>query len=71
MDYPKLIVTNQKEESISIQRVYGTYVHDFQELKKRGAKDVVRVCEPTYKTEKLNLEGIRVLVITALILLLQ
>ena len=34
----------------------------FQELKRRGAKDVVRVCEPTYKTEKLNLEGIRVLV---------
>lgn len=32
-----------------------------EELKRRGAKDVVRVCEPTYKTEKLNLEGIRVL----------
>lgn len=32
-----------------------------EELKKRGAKDVVRVCEPTYKTEKLDLEGIRVL----------
>lgn len=31
------------------------------ELKKRGAKDVVRVCEPTYKTEKLDAEGIRVL----------
>lgn len=32
-----------------------------EELKRRGAKDVVRVCEPTYKTEKLDLEGIRVL----------
>lgn len=32
-----------------------------EELKKRRAKDVVRVCEPTYKTEKLVQEGIRVL----------
>ncbi|XP_033726490.1 protein tyrosine phosphatase type IVA 2-like [Pecten maximus] len=32
-----------------------------EELKKRGAKDVVRVCEPTYKTEKLDTQGIRVL----------
>lgn len=32
-----------------------------EELKKRGAKDVVRVCEPTYKTDKLDIEGIRVL----------
>lgn len=32
-----------------------------EELKRRGAKDVVRVCEPTYKTDKLSLEGIRVL----------
>lgn len=31
------------------------------ELQKRGAKDVVRVCEPTYKTEKLDTQGIRVL----------
>lgn len=37
-------------------------IHAFQELKKRRAKDVVRVCEPTYKTEKLVQEGIRVLV---------
>lgn len=33
-----------------------------QELKSRGAKDVVRVCEPTYSTEKLNSEGIKVYV---------
>lgn len=33
-----------------------------EELKKRRVKDVVRVCEPTYKTEKLVQEGIRVLV---------
>ncbi|XP_041361122.1 protein tyrosine phosphatase type IVA 1-like [Gigantopelta aegis] len=32
-----------------------------QELHKRGTKDVVRVCEPTYNTEKLQSEGIRVL----------
>jgi len=32
-----------------------------EELKKRNVKDVVRVCEPTYRTEKLDLEGIRVL----------
>uniref|UniRef100_K1R3S5 Protein tyrosine phosphatase type IVA 2 n=1 Tax=Magallana gigas TaxID=29159 RepID=K1R3S5_MAGGI len=32
-----------------------------EELKKRRVKDVVRVCEPTYKTEKLVQEGIRVL----------
>ncbi|XP_046580970.1 protein tyrosine phosphatase type IVA 2-like [Haliotis rubra] len=32
-----------------------------EELKKRGAKDVVRVCDPTYKTERLKEEGIRVL----------
>lgn len=32
-----------------------------EELKKRGAKDVVRVCEPTYRTDKLDEEGIRVL----------
>lgn len=32
-----------------------------EELHKKGAKDVVRVCEPTYKTEKLDAQGIRVL----------
>ncbi|XP_064597079.1 protein tyrosine phosphatase type IVA 2-like [Liolophura sinensis] len=32
-----------------------------EELKKHGAKDVVRVCEPTYTTEKLRSQGIRVL----------
>ncbi|XP_013418356.1 protein tyrosine phosphatase type IVA 2 [Lingula anatina] len=32
-----------------------------EELKKHNAKDVVRVCEPTYKTEQLSEEGIRVL----------
>jgi protein tyrosine phosphatase type 4A len=31
------------------------------ELKRRNAKDVVRVCEPTYKTDELQREGIRVL----------
>lgn len=33
-----------------------------QELKKHNAKDVVRVCDPTYKTDKLKQEGINVLV---------
>ncbi|CAH1775512.1 unnamed protein product [Owenia fusiformis] len=32
-----------------------------EELKKHHAQDVVRVCEPTYKVEKLEREGIRVL----------
>lgn len=32
-----------------------------EELKRRNAKDVVRVCEPTYQTELLVKEGIRVL----------
>lgn len=32
-----------------------------EELKKHNAKDVVRVCEPTYKTDLLQKEGIRVL----------
>ena len=48
---------------IATYAVLQVVLFPFQELKKRGAKDVVRVCEPTYKTEKLNLEGIRVLVI--------
>ena len=34
----------------------------FQELKKHNVKDVVCVCDPTYKTAKLTQEGIRVLV---------
>lgn len=32
-----------------------------EELKKHNAKDVVRVCEPTYKTDRLQQEGISVL----------
>jgi len=32
-----------------------------EELKKHNAKDVVRVCEPTYKTDKLKEEGIKVI----------
>ena len=34
MDYPKFIVSNQKEESISIQRVKETseYAHRMQQL---------------------------------------
>jgi len=43
------------------------YVCVVQELKKRGAKDVVRVCEPTYKTDKLDLEGISVTVSSPLL----
>ena len=31
-----------------------------QELKKHNVKDVVRVCEPTYKVEELRKEGIDV-----------
>ena len=38
MDYPKFIVSNQKEEPISIQRVNGIF-HIFQNI-------VVRVEEP-------------------------
>ncbi|XP_042911360.1 PRL-1 phosphatase isoform X2 [Parasteatoda tepidariorum] len=34
---------------------------DLDELRKRNVKDVVRVCEPTYSTELLETEGIRVL----------
>lgn len=33
---------------------------DFQELKKHNVKDVVRVCEPTYKIDELRTEGINV-----------
>ena len=33
-----------------------------KELKKHNAKDVVRVCDPTYKTDRLKTEGINVLV---------
>lgn len=32
-----------------------------EELKKHNAKDVVRVCDPTYRTERFGQEGIRVL----------
>lgn len=32
-----------------------------EELRKHNAKDVVRVCDPTYKTNRLENEGIRVL----------
>lgn len=32
-----------------------------EELRRHNAKDVVRVCEPTYKIEQLRQEGIRVL----------
>ncbi|XP_046412334.1 PRL-1 phosphatase isoform X2 [Neodiprion virginianus] len=35
--------------------------HFFQELKKHNVKEVVRVCEPTYKVEELKSEGISVL----------
>lgn len=31
-----------------------------EELKKHGVKDVVRVCEPTYKVEEMRKEGIEV-----------
>ncbi|KAG8226148.1 hypothetical protein J437_LFUL005809, partial [Ladona fulva] len=34
--------------------------HYIQELKKHKVKDVVRVCEPTYKIEELRSEGIDV-----------
>ncbi|XP_014672904.1 PREDICTED: protein tyrosine phosphatase type IVA 2-like isoform X1 [Priapulus caudatus] len=32
-----------------------------EQLKVKGVKDVVRVCEPTYNTEPLEQEGIRVM----------
>jgi len=32
-----------------------------EELRKHNAKDVVRVCEPTYKTDRLLEEGIKIL----------
>jgi len=32
-----------------------------EELKKHNAKDVVRVCDPTYKVDRLKAEGIRVM----------
>jgi protein tyrosine phosphatase type 4A len=32
-----------------------------EELKKHNAKDVVRVCDPTYRTDRLQAEGVRVL----------
>jgi protein tyrosine phosphatase type IVA len=32
-----------------------------QELKNHNVKDVVRVCEPTYKVDELKQEGINVL----------
>lgn len=32
-----------------------------QELKKHNVKEVVRVCEPTYKVEELKSEGINVI----------
>lgn len=32
-----------------------------EELKKHNAKDVVRVCDPTYKSERLKQEGIRLM----------
>ncbi|EFN80041.1 Protein tyrosine phosphatase type IVA 1 [Harpegnathos saltator] len=37
-------------------------IHTFiQELKKHNVKEVVRVCEPTYKVEELKSEGINVI----------
>ncbi|XP_031830536.1 PRL-1 phosphatase [Nomia melanderi] len=37
-------------------------IHTFiQELKKHNVKEVVRVCEPTYKIEELKAEGINVI----------
>lgn len=35
--------------------------YDWQELKKHNVKEVVRVCEPTYKVEELKEEGINVI----------
>jgi protein tyrosine phosphatase type 4A len=35
-------------------------MHNLQELKKHKVRDVVRVCEPTYKIEELRSEGINV-----------
>lgn len=36
-------------------------LQNFQELKKHNVKEVVRVCEPTYKVDELNSEGINVI----------
>merc|ERR1712038_451397 len=32
-----------------------------EELRKHNAKDVVRVCDPTYKTDRLEEEGVQIL----------
>ncbi|KAL5015451.1 hypothetical protein ScPMuIL_009721 [Solemya velum] len=39
----------------------GTIDTFIEELRRRGARDVVRVCEPSYNTEKLNAAGIQVM----------
>ena len=44
------------------QCISTVQVSCLQELKKHAVKDVVRVCDATYKTAPLELEGIRVLV---------
>lgn len=36
------------------------FVYLSQELNKHGVQDVVRVCEPTYKTDELKKAGISV-----------
>lgn len=36
------------------------FLHFFQELKKNNVSTIVRVCEPSYKTEELAAQGISV-----------
>lgn len=38
----------------------STYFHHLQELKKNNVGTVVRVCEPSYKTDELESQGITV-----------
>jgi protein tyrosine phosphatase type 4A len=42
------------------RKALGMLIFLFQELKKHKVKDVVRVCEPSYKIEELKNEGINV-----------
>lgn len=58
---PAVIEFKQMRFLITDRPTDATMDKYIEELKKVHAKDVVRVCDPTYKTERLKAEGIRVM----------
>lgn len=49
------------QRSLFVVAIYFYVKFCFQELLRHGVHDVVRVCEPTYKTDELKKAGISVM----------